>query len=108
MSAPFRDLVPTRRSLPTEALVGQAQLGREENKPNILPTSPIFAIIGILLGAIEQFVFNLPLFAHGLWTIALIGAGFPVVWRSLLAARRGNYATDFVASLSIVTAAVIE
>ncbi len=52
-------------------------------------------------------MFNLPLLAHGLWTIALIGAGFPVVWRTLLAARRGNYATDVVASLSIVTAAII-
>jgi heavy metal translocating P-type ATPase len=30
-----------------------------------------------------------------------------VVWRTLVAARRGNFATDVVASLSIVTAAII-
>jgi heavy metal translocating P-type ATPase len=72
-----------------------------------LPYSPLFAIAGILLGGVEQYIFNLPLFAHALWTIALIGAGFPVVWRTLRAARQGNYATDVVASLSIVTAAII-
>jgi len=76
-------------------------------KRTILPYSPVFAIAGILLGGVEQYIFNLPLFAQGLWTIALIGAGFPVVWRTLRAARQGNYATDVVASLSIVTAAVI-
>ncbi|MGZ3372045.1 MAG: heavy metal translocating P-type ATPase [Gemmatimonadaceae bacterium] len=76
-------------------------------KPSLLPSSPLFAIAGILLGSIWQLVFNLPLLAHGLWTIALIGAGFPVVWRTLVAARRGNFATDVVASLSIVTAAII-
>jgi len=74
---------------------------------SVLPSSPVFAIAGILLGSLEQFVFNLPQFAHALWTIALIGAGFPVVWRTLQSARRGNYATDLVASLSIVTAAII-
>jgi heavy metal translocating P-type ATPase len=62
---------------------------------------------GIILGSVEQFVFHLPLFAQALWTIALIGAGFPVVWRTLRAARHGNFATDLVASLSIVTAAII-
>ncbi len=107
MSAPLRDLVPARRFSPRRTPVAQRQPGAESSQHSILPTSPVFAILGILLGAIEQFVFNLPLFAHALWTIALVGAGFPVVWRSLLAARRGNYATDFVASLSIVTAAVI-
>jgi len=76
-------------------------------KRTILPYSPLFAVGGIILGGIEQYIFNLPLFAHALWTIALIGAGFPVVWRTLRAARHGNYATDVVASLSIVTAAII-
>jgi heavy metal translocating P-type ATPase len=76
-------------------------------KTSTLPNSPLFALAGILLGGIEQVIFNMPQFAHALWTVTLIGAGFPVVWRTLLAARRGNYATDVVASLSIITAAVI-
>lgn len=109
MSAPLRDLAPAERKLPFKA---ESEHGRHEvdsltKKPFILPSSPLVPLAGILLGSIEQFIFNLPLFAQALWTIALIGAGFPVVWRTLRAARHGNYATDVVASLSIVTAAII-
>jgi len=109
MSAPPRNLVPTKRRPSSEgdALHRVQGQGNAAKKPSILPSSPLFAIVGILLGSVEQLVFNLPMFAHALWTIALIGAGFPVVWRTLSAARRGNFATDVVASLSIVTAAII-
>ena len=109
MSAPLRDLVPAKRrsSLGAES-VGQGRgEGNASKRPTILPSSPLFAMAGIILGSVEQFVFHLPLFAQALWTIALIGAGFPVVWRTLRAARHGNFATDLVASLSIVTAAII-
>ena len=109
MSAPLNEVVPARRRSPLEGdSTGRRRGGGNAGKkPTILPSSPLFAIAGILLGSIEQFIFNLPLFAHVLWTIALIGAGFPVVWRTLRAARHGNFATDVVASLSIVTAAII-
>ena len=109
MSAPPRQLVPTqRRSQPGGDPPGGAPgSGESEKKPAILSPSTLFAIVGILLGSVEQYIFNLPDFARALWTIALIGAGFPVVWRTLRAARQGNYATDLVASLSIVTAAII-
>lgn len=109
MSAPLRDLVPAKRrsSLGAE-FVGQGRgEGNVSKRPNIFPSSPLFAVAGILLGGVEQYVFNLPLYAQALWTIALIGAGFPVVWRTLRAARHGNFATDLVASLSIITAAII-
>ena len=109
MSAPPREVVPTKRRPPLEAEpIGRVRAeGNAAKKPSILPSSPLFAIAGILLGGVEQLIFHLPLFAQGLWTIALIGAGFPVVWRTLRAVRHGNYATDVVASLSIVTAAII-
>lgn len=68
---------------------------------------PVFAISMILLGAFEQLVLNLPLYARAVWLIGLVGAGFPVVWRTLRAALDGKFATDVVASLSIVTAAII-
>src|SRR5450830_992825 len=108
MPAPLREVVPSRRRPPLkgEPMEG-TQGGGNAVKRTILPYSPVFAIVGILLGGIEQYIFNLPLFAQALWTVALIGAGFPVVWRTLRAARHGNYATDLVASLSIVTAAII-
>ena len=107
MSGLLRDLVPTRSS-PTSGEPGKTPPPEPgDRKPRILASSPIFAIAGILIGGVGQWVFHMPVFAHGLWTIALIGAGFPVVWRTLVAARHGNYATDLVASLSIVTAAII-
>jgi heavy metal translocating P-type ATPase len=109
MSPPLRDLVPTKRppSLESESIGQRRWVGNAGKKPSILPTSPLLAIAGILLGSVERFIFNRPELALGLWTIALIGSGFPVVWRTLRAARHGNYATDLVASLSIVTAAII-
>ncbi len=108
MATPLRDLVPTSHSPIKSALRGPPWVSHAETRrPSRLPSSPLLAIGGILLGGVEQYVFNLPLLAHGLWTISLIGAGFPVVWRALVAARHGNYATDFVASLSIIMAAII-
>jgi heavy metal translocating P-type ATPase len=109
MSAPLRDLAPPKRQLRlgAESVKARHEVGSAAKKRFTLPSSPLVPIAGILLGSIEQFIFNLPLFARALWTIALIGAGFPVVWRTLRAARHGNFATDLVASLSIVTAAII-
>lgn len=109
MSVPVRAIDPVlRRSLVDRSLNAKRRDGGTAGKkPSALSSPPIFAIAGILLGSIEQFIFNLPHFALALWTIALIGAGFPVVWRTLRAARHGDYATDLVASLSIVTAAII-
>jgi heavy metal translocating P-type ATPase len=109
MSTPLRDRVPTKgpASYETRPSSPEPTPLSATRKPSLLPSSPLFAIAGILLGSIWQLIFNLPLLAHGLWTIALIGTGFPVVWRTLVAARRGNFATDVVASLSIVTAAII-
>jgi len=109
MSTPLRDRVPTKGPASYETRPSSPEPAplSATRKPSLLPSSPLFAIAGILLGSIWQLIFNLPLLAHGLWTIALIGTGFPVVWRTLVAARRGNFATDVVASLSIVTAAII-
>jgi heavy metal translocating P-type ATPase len=109
MQRGLRDVVPTRQQSPLdgESLRRVQPQGNAASKPSTLPSSPLFAIVGIILGGVEQIVFHLPMFAHAFWTIFLIGAGFPVVWRTLRSARHGNYATDLVASLSIVTAAII-
>jgi heavy metal translocating P-type ATPase len=71
-------------------------------------SAPIFAIAMILLGALEKYVLDLPEYAQAIWLLGLIGAGFPVVWRTLRSALAGKYATDVVASLSIVTAGIID
>src|SRR6476660_8173058 len=68
---------------------------------------PAVTVTVILLGALEQYGFGRPQFAHGLWLIGLIGAGFPVVWRTARSVLNGKFNTDLVASLSIITAAII-
>lgn len=70
-------------------------------------SAPIFAIAMILLGTLEKYVLGLPDYAQAIWLLGLIGAGFPVVYGTLRSAMRGKYATDVVASLSIVTAGII-
>lgn len=106
MSIPLRDRVPARRQAVTER-GAKPRVETDQPRRTSLPSTPLLAICGILVGGLEQYVFNLPELAHVLWTIFLVGAGFPVVWRTLVAARRGNFATDLVATLSIVTAAII-
>jgi heavy metal translocating P-type ATPase len=103
------DLVPNPAQSSLEREVrGTPSAGvNATEKRSILPSSPLLPIAGLLIGGIAQFIYNVPVIAQALWTIALIIAGFPVVWRTLRAARQGNYATDVVASLSIITAVII-
>ena len=70
-------------------------------------SAPIFAIAMILLGAFEKYLLSLPEYAHAIWLLGLIGAGSPVVWHTVRSALAGKYATDVVASLSIVTAGIV-
>jgi heavy metal translocating P-type ATPase len=108
MSTPLREPVASRRPRTAVGPLGAVRREKADSRPRTsIASAPLFPIAAILLGGVEQLVFNLPLFAHALWTISLIGAGFPIVWRTVRAARKGNYATDVVASLSIITAAVI-
>ena len=84
--------------------------GSRDAKSGWFPSSPSLALLAlavILLGALERFVYDLPVDAETLWLLGLLIAGAPVVWRSLGAVLHGTFATDFVASLSIVTAALL-
>ncbi len=77
---------------------------------NSFPAAPSLALLAlavILLGAFERFVYHLPVPAEAIWLSGLLVTGFPVVWRSLGAVRQGKFATDFVASLAIVTSAIL-
>jgi len=67
----------------------------------------LLALAVILLGAFERFVYHLPVPAEAIWLSGLLVTGFPVVWRSIGAVRQGKFATDFVASLAIVTSAIL-
>lgn len=69
--------------------------------------APLFALAMIILGAVAKFAFGLSAQANALWMVGLVVGGSPVVWRTLRAALQGKFATDVVASLSIVTAAIV-
>ena len=109
MSARLPDLVPApaRSSLGAEVSGKSFAEVNAKKTRSTLPSSPLLPIATLLVGGVAQLFFNVPLVAHALWMLGLVGAGFPVVWRTLKAARRGNYATDVVASLSIITAVII-
>ena len=68
---------------------------------------PIVVVGVILVGAFGQLVLGRPELARAVWLIGLVGAGFPVVWRTVRSAMQGKFNTDLVATLSIVTASII-
>ena len=45
--------------------------------------------------------------AHIIWYVGLVVTGASVVWQTLVGALRGRFAADVVASLAIVTAAIL-
>ena len=95
-SKPSRERRPRTGAPPSELPRNQGHL-----------SVPIFAIAMIVIGAFEQYIIGQPYYAKVLWEIGLIGAGFPVVWRTAQGALHGKFAADVVASLSIITAAII-
>src|SRR5215471_21236997 len=62
---------------------------------------PALAAVVIITGALLGVVFGASV-AREVWMIALIGTGAPVVFKTLRAATRGRFATDGVATLSIL------
>ncbi len=69
--------------------------------------APTIAVTVIVLGALVRLMPGFGDLAKTIWLIGLIGAGLPIVWRTIRAAAGGKFNTDLVASLSIVTAAII-
>ena len=67
---------------------------------------PLTALVLIVIGAILRFTLS-PGLATEVWMVGLIFTGAPVVWGTLRAARHGRFATDVVATLSIVGAVVL-
>ena len=45
--------------------------------------------------------------AGDVWTVGLVLTGFPVVWRTLRSALRGEFSTDITATLAIIAAILI-
>ncbi len=87
------------------AVTGSRPLRNETKELSL--TVPAVAIAMLIVGAVEGYVAGDWRYAKMVWEIGLIGAGLPVVARTIRGIFRGVFAADLVASLSIVTAAII-
>ncbi len=67
---------------------------------------PLCAFAAIIVGIIVRVTAGSAA-AHVLWMIAAVATGTPVVFRTIRAALRGHFATDVVATLSIVGAVAL-
>jgi heavy metal translocating P-type ATPase len=67
---------------------------------------PILAATFIVIGALIAVALGAPA-SHAVWMAALVLTGAPVVFQTLRAAMRGRFATDGVATLSIVGAVAL-
>lgn len=69
---------------------------------------PIFALLGILLGVIARFVFQQPIIGEWIWFITLVIGGLPIVYKTVKGMFRGQFASDIVAMLAIITAILLD
>ena len=65
---------------------------------------PIFALASLLLGLVFFFFEHQPLWAHRIWFVGLVGGGIPIVYHTLKGILHGEFASDIIAMLAIVTA----
>ncbi|HEY6883472.1 MAG TPA: HAD-IC family P-type ATPase [Nitrososphaeraceae archaeon] len=66
---------------------------------------PVFAIAGLIFGAICSYIINQPDMGRWVWLLTLIIGGIPVVWetgKEILLRR--HFASDIIAALAIVAA----
>lgn len=68
---------------------------------------PLFAFCGLLIGAVLWLV-DLTEWAHWVWFSVMIGGGLPIVYRTARGMLKGEFATDIVAMLAIVTAVLLD
>src|SRR6476661_8870539 len=65
---------------------------------------PALVVIGLAGGALARFGLGQPELARWIWLVALVVGGTPLVVETVRGMVRGNFASDVVATLSIVTA----
>ncbi len=68
---------------------------------------PFVALLGLAGGSILTWLLSLPEAGNWVWTGTLILGGAPLVWRTVRGMLRGEFASDVVAMLAIVTAVVM-
>ncbi len=69
---------------------------------------PAAAALAILAGVLVRFGLDNAPAAHAIWRISLFLTAAPLLWRLAASIRRGQFATDIVASLAILGAIVLD
>lgn len=67
---------------------------------------PLYTFLGLVAGIIAFSLGYLPL-AHNIWLATLILGGAPILYQTLRGMLRGQFASDIVAMLAIVTALIM-
>lgn len=65
---------------------------------------PVFALCGLLLGAVLRFGFGEHDISQWVWFATLIIGGLPIVYQTVKGMLHGQFASDIVAMLAIITA----
>ena len=65
---------------------------------------PLWAITGLLVGAIAYFGFRDPALAEKIWYVTLIVGGAPILYQTIKGMFQGKFALDIVAMLAIIAA----
>ncbi|MBS0652772.1 MAG: cadmium-translocating P-type ATPase [Verrucomicrobia bacterium] len=66
--------------------------------------NPVFTLFGLLLGAAFYFAFPLFDYSHWIWFATLIIGGLPIIYQTCKGMLHGQFASDIVAMLAIITA----
>ncbi len=70
--------------------------------------APIFALFGLALGSVFRFFFHSLEIANAIWLITLIIGGAPIIYKTIKGMLKGEFASDIVAMLAIITAILLE
>ena len=69
---------------------------------------PIFALFGLILGLVFYFLLDQRDVSQWIWLITLVIGGIPVVIQTGKGMIKGEFASDIVAMLAIITAVIMQ
>lgn len=69
---------------------------------------PVFALLGLLAGTVFRFVFGQLDISQWIWFATLVIGGLPIIYKTLKGMLHGQFASDIVAMLAIITAVLTE
>ncbi len=67
---------------------------------------PIFAISGLFVGSIFQWITNVPDLAHLVWLVVVVMGGIPIIWDTIKGMTHKKFAADIIAMLAILVSII--